>query len=128
MTRDRPIPSAILPYQTCLAQVNLARPIPRVASPHHLKRKACPWTQCRNSLAQRLAEDIPRDDVTLHFARAFTDAAYQHIAIPAFEREVFRHAVAAVDLHAAIDHAARTFRGDELGHCGLLAEILAAFR
>src|SRR5690606_27840876 len=56
----------------------------------------------------------------------FADAPDADFAIPAFEREVLGHAVAAVDLHGAVHNAAAGFAGDQLGHRGFGAVGLAA--
>src|SRR5215471_10924546 len=85
----------------------------------------------RTSLMQqksmkRAAQQVSREDEALHFARAFADAADAHLAVPALEREVLGHAVAAMNLHGAVDDAAAGSAGDELRHRRFAAEGLAA--
>src|SRR5262249_14725382 len=80
-----------------------------------------------HSLTQRFAQDVARNDVTLYFARTFTDTTDPHFAIPAFERKILRNAIAAENLHRTVDDTARPFRCDELRHGRLLAEVFATF-
>src|SRR5258705_1702935 len=62
----------------------------------------------------------------MYFARAFADSADARLAIPSLDRKFFAHAVAAVNLHGAIDDSAQHFARVELRDRGLGAEILAA--
>src|SRR6266436_1479252 len=62
----------------------------------------------------------------MHFAWAFADSADARLAIPSFDWELFADAVAAVNLHRAIDDSAQHFARVELRDRRLGAEILAA--
>src|SRR5208283_790999 len=66
------------------------------------------------------------DHHSMHFARAFADPADSRLAVPALDGELLADAVAAVNLHGAIDHAAEHFARIELCDRRLGAEILAA--
>src|SRR5262245_30234042 len=52
----------------------------------------------------RSAEQRARDHHPMDFRWAFADPAHASLAIPALERKLLRHAVAAVDLDCRIDH------------------------
>src|SRR6185312_12031704 len=77
-------------------------------------------------LPQSATQQVARDDVALDFVGALADPADAHLAVPALEGQVLGHAVAAVNLHGPVDHAAAGLAGDELGHAGLHAIRLAA--
>src|SRR5579862_7338086 len=62
----------------------------------------------------------------MDFAGAFADSADAGLAVPSFDREFFADAVAAVNLHGAIDYAAEDFARIELCDRRLGAEVLAA--
>src|SRR6185312_6970356 len=93
------------------------------------RRYACDEVPAMSArLVKRPAQQIPRHDQALHFTRAFADAADADLAVPAFERQVLGHPVAAVDLHRAVDNAAAGLARDQLRHRRLRAERLVAFR
>src|SRR5499425_1995293 len=73
-----------------------------------------------------LAEDRASDDHAVDFRGALADPAYSRLAIPALERELLAHPVAAVDLHGGVNDAAEHLARIELGDGGLDARILAA--
>src|SRR4030095_11164701 len=75
-----------------------------------------------------LAQQVPRDDHAVDFGRAFADAAHPRLTVPALQRELLRHAVAAVNLHGGIDHAAEYLARIELRHGSVHAGVLAAIR
>jgi hypothetical protein len=58
------------------------------------------------SRARDLSQQVACDDHPMHFRGAFADATDARLAIPALERKFLAHAVTAVNLHRAIDHAA----------------------
>src|SRR4030081_2050501 len=62
----------------------------------------------------------------MHFAGAFADSADARFAIPSLDGKFFADAVAAVNLHGAIDDAAKHFARVELCDRGLGAEVFAA--
>src|SRR5271155_584596 len=62
----------------------------------------------------------------MHFAGAFADSADSRLAMPALDWKFLADAVAAVDLHGAIDHAAEHLARIELRDRRLGAEVLAA--
>src|SRR5208282_5809780 len=62
----------------------------------------------------------------MHFAGAFADSTDSRLAIPALDWKFLADAVAAVDLHGAIDHAAEDLARIQLRDRRLGAEILAA--
>src|SRR5437773_12158050 len=73
-----------------------------------------------------LAEKRTGDHHAVHFGRALADAAHSGLAVPALEGELLADAVAAVDLHRGVDHAAEHLARIELGDGGLDPGILAA--
>src|ERR1700730_9589701 len=72
------------------------------------------------------SEERAGDYHAVHFARAFTDSADARLAIPSLDWKFFADAVAAVNLHGAIDDSAQHFARVEFRDRGLGAEILAA--
>src|SRR5581483_1652016 len=74
------------------------------------------------------AQQRARDNHPVHFGRAFADSANPRLTVPSLERQFLAHAIAAVDLHGAIDNAAEHLARIELGDRRLGAEILAAVR
>src|SRR5438132_3898997 len=62
----------------------------------------------------------------MHLGRALADATHARLAIPAFQRELLGHPVAAVDLDGAVDDAAEDLARVDLGDRGLHARVLAA--
>src|SRR4030095_3439839 len=76
----------------------------------------------------RSAEQRASDHHPMHFRRAFADPAPAGLAIPALERKLLRHAVAAVDLDGGIDHPSEHLARVELGDRSLHARVLAAVR
>src|SRR5262245_33330922 len=73
-----------------------------------------------------LAEERARDHHTVDLGRPLADASHARLAVPALERELFRHTVAAVDLHRRVDHAPEHLARVELGDRGLDPRVLAA--
>ena len=59
----------------------------------------------RCGLAKRSAQNLPRNNVSLDFARPLANAANAHLSKPALEREVFGHPEAAKHLHTAVNDA-----------------------
>src|SRR6266851_3274530 len=53
----------------------------------------------------RSAQQVARDHHPMHFRGAFADPADARLAVPSLERKLLAHAIAAVDLHRAVDHA-----------------------
>src|ERR1700679_1231333 len=62
----------------------------------------------------------------MHFAGAFADSADARLAVPSLDRKLLADAVAAMNLHGAIDHAAKHFARIELCDRRLDAAVLAA--
>src|SRR2546430_16951024 len=62
----------------------------------------------------------------MHLGRALADATHARLAIPAFQRELLGHPVAAVDLDGAVDDAAEDLARVDLCDRGLHARVLAA--
>src|SRR5215813_6047029 len=73
-----------------------------------------------------LAEDGAGNDHAVDFRGALADPPYARLAIPALERELLAHPVAAVDLHGGVNDAAEHLARIELGDGGLDARVLAA--
>ena len=62
----------------------------------------------------------------MHLRRALADAPHPGLAVPALQRKLLRHAVAAVDLHGRVDDAPEHLARVELGDRGLDTGVLAA--
>src|ERR1700722_1367011 len=69
-----------------------------------------------------------RDHHPMPLAGTFANSSDARLAIPSLDREFLADAVAAVNLHCAIDHAPEHFARVELRDRRLGAEILAAVR
>src|SRR5207237_3631943 len=82
--------------------------------------------RCGRPRAAASAEELARDDHAMHLRRPLADAPHARLAIPALERELLGHAVAAVNLHGGVDHAPEHLARVELGDGGLHARVLAA--
>src|SRR5207247_6635244 len=63
----------------------------------------------------RSSEERARDDHAVHLRGPLADAAHARLAIPALQRELLGDAVAAVDLHGGVDHAAEHLARVQLG-------------
>src|SRR4030095_8980117 len=62
----------------------------------------------------------------MYFRRPLADAPHAGLAIPALQRELLGHPVAAMDLDGRVDHAAQHLARVELGDGSLDARILPA--
>src|SRR5579872_7621277 len=67
--------------------------------------------QARSASAS--AQQVARDHHPMHFRGAFADPADARLAVPSLERKLLAHAVTAMDLHRAINHAAERLTGVE---------------
>src|SRR2546425_86090 len=72
------------------------------------------------------AEQRAGDHHAVHLGGALADPTHARLAIPAFQRELLGHTVAAVDLDGAVDDAAEDLARVDLGDRGLHARVLAA--
>src|SRR2546422_832811 len=72
------------------------------------------------------SEQRARDDHAVHLRGPLADAAPARLAIPALQRKLLGHAVAAVDLHGGVYHAAEHLARVQLGDRRLHARVLAA--
>src|SRR4029453_5769934 len=62
--------------------------------------------ECRHDGLLNLPEQGSRDDHAMYFRRPLADAPHAGLAIPALQRELLGHPVAAMDLDGRVDHAA----------------------